>query len=149
MFDYRTRTIGGLLTLEWVEAVPDSATDSTISTSPGDAAGEVTTGSMVLTLAWLERRFILVELTIHFFVEVLDDGVWGVVGGTRRRVFERVLADGSRDDCTGLERSDSESESLISVGAEGEVDMIAKIYQCPDPKMQNVRGVTNGFEKIV
>jgi hypothetical protein len=35
------------------------------------------------------------------------------------------------------------------VGAEGEVDMIAKIYQCPDPKMQNVRGVTNGFEKIV
>jgi hypothetical protein len=89
MFDCRTLTVEGLLTLEWVEAVPDSATGSIISTSPGDAAGEVTTGSMVLALAWLERRFILVELTIHFFVEVL-----GVVGGTRRRVFERVLADG-------------------------------------------------------
>jgi hypothetical protein len=35
------------------------------------------------------------------------------------------------------------------VGAEGEVDMIAKICQYLDPKMQNVRGVTNGFEKRV
>jgi hypothetical protein len=94
MFDCRTLTVEGLLTLEWVEAVPDSATGSTISTSPGDAAGEVTTGSTVLALAWLERRFILVELTIHFFVEVLDDSDWGVTSGGRPRVFERVLADG-------------------------------------------------------
>jgi hypothetical protein len=72
--------------------VLDSATGSTTSTPLGDAVGELTTGSMALAVAWIKRRFVLVELTIHFFVRALVDGGWGGVGG-RRRIFERVLAD--------------------------------------------------------
>jgi hypothetical protein len=37
---------------------------------------------------------------------------------------------------------------LISVEAEGEVDMIAKICQYSDTEMQNVSRVTNCVEKI-
>ena len=80
---------------------------STASTSLGDAVGalttglvtglttELVTGLVTLVLPWLERVFILVELTIQLFWRVLDDGGCGGVG-IRARHFERVTIG---DDC--------------------------------------------------
>jgi hypothetical protein len=81
--DCGIRTVEVLLTSVWAAAVLDSVPDSTTSTPLGDAVGKLTTGSMALAVAWLERRFILVELAIHFFVRALVDGGWGGVGGRR------------------------------------------------------------------
>lgn len=71
----------------------DSVADSITSPPLGDAVEALMTGLLAWTSPWLEWGFLLVEFTIQSFLRVLADGGRGATGG-RRRLSERVLADG-------------------------------------------------------